>query len=379
MLVNIVHDTPREHRRLFVAGIAFVSVLAVLVGISIAIYDKKFTAKTMVTMKAERTGLQLARFGDVRMHGALVGYVDNVASDGQNAKIRLALKPEAARGIPSDVSAQILPTTLFGQNYVELFPAPGGAAVSSLRDGAEIPASRVKTNVELQRILADLYPVLRAIDPADVNATLYALSHALQGKGEDIGQTLEALSTYLSTMNSELPRLKTDMRLLADVARTYEQASPDLIETLKNVTVTSRTITKKDDDLEQALSGLTGLAKVTRITLDENKKLLRAQVRSANPLFKLLATYSPEFPCSFEGLALQIPNTENVFQHRRIHQTMELGTPQRTAYTAEDAPVYGEIGHGPWCLGLPANYEVPAPFQPLNDGTDKDNPDGGMG
>lgn len=378
MLVNIVHDTPSEHRRLFVAGLVFVTVLAVLVGISIAIYDKTFTSKTIVTMKAERTGLQLARFGDVRMHGALVGYVDNVSSDGQHAKIRLALKPEAARGIPADVSAQILPTTLFGQNYVELFPARGGAAVSSMRDGAVIPASRVKTNIELQSILADLYPVLRDINPADVNATLYALSHALQGKGEDIGETLDALSTYLSTMNSELPRLKTDMRLLADVATAYEKASPDLIETLENVTVTSRTITKKDDDLEQALSGLTGLAKITRKTLAENKKLLRAQVRSANPLFKLLATYSPEFACSFQGLALQIPNTANVFQHARVHQTMELGTPQRTAYTAEDAPVYGEVGHGPWCLGLPADYEVPAPFQPLKDGTDKDEPDGGM-
>jgi phospholipid/cholesterol/gamma-HCH transport system substrate-binding protein len=379
MLVNITHDTPREHRRLFVAGILFVSLLATLVGISIAIYDKKFTAKTMVTIKADRTGLQLARFGDVRMHGALVGYVDNVASDGQHAQIRVALKPEAARGIPSDVSAQILPTTLFGQNYIEFFPSSGGAVASSMRDGTVIPVSRVKTNVELQRILADLYPVLRAIDPADVNATLYALSHALQGKGEDIGETLDALSTYLSTMNTELPRLKTDLSLLADVAKTYEQASPDLIETLENVTVTSRTITKKDDDLEQALSGLTGLAQVTRKTLAENKRLLRAQTRSANPLFKLLATYSPEFACSFQGLALQIPNTENVFQHARVHQTMELGTPQRTAYTAEDAPVYGEVGHGPWCLGLPADYEVPAPFQPLKDGTDKDEPDGGMG
>ncbi len=379
MLVNIVHDTPREHRRLFVAGIVFVSVLAALVGVSIGIYDKTFTSKTMVTIKADRTGLQLARFGDVRMHGALVGYVDNVSSDGQGAKIMVALKPESARGIPSDVSAQILPTTLFGQNYIELFPARGGAVASSMRDGSVIPASRVKTNVELQRILADLYPVLRAINPADVSATLYALSHALQGKGEDIGETLDALSTYLGTMNRQLPRLKTDLRLLADVAKTYEEASPDLIETLENVTVTSRTITNKEDDLEQALSGLTGLAKITRVTLAENKKLLRAQTRSGKPLLSLLATYSPEFACSFQGLYSQIPNTKNVFQDDRIHQTLELGTPQRTAYTAEDAPVYGEVGHGPWCLGLPNNADLPAPFLPLKDGTDKDEPDGGMG
>ena len=379
MLVNIVHDTPREHRRLFVAGIVFVSVLATLVALSIAIYDKTFTSKTTVTVMADRAGLQLGRFGDVRFHGALVGYVDNVASDGQGAKIRIALKPEAANGIPSDVSVQILPTTLFGQNYVEFFPAKGTTAAGPLREGSVIPASRVMTNVELQRILADLYPVLRDINPADVNATLYALSHALQGKGEDIGQTLEMLSTYLGTMNSHLPQLKTDLRLLADVADTYEKATPDLIETLENVTVTSRTIKSKDDELETALSGLTGLATVTRQTLAENKKLLRAQTRSGKPLLKLLATYSPEFPCLFQGIALQIPDTKNVFRPDIIHQTLELGAPQRPGYTAEDSPVFGEGGHGPWCLGLPADYDRPADFAPLKDGTDQDEPDGGMG
>ena len=378
MLVNIVHDTPREHRRLFVAGIVFIGLLTALVALSIAIYDKTFTSKTTVTVMADRAGLQLGRFGDVRFHGALVGYVDNVTSDGQGAKIRIALKPEAARGIPSDVSAQILPTTLFGQNYIEFFPSKGATGADRLRDGSVIPASRVMTNVELQRILADLYPVLRAIDPADVNATLYALSHALQGKGEDIGQTLETLSNYLETMNSHLPRLKTDLRLLADVADTYEKAAPDLIDTLENVTVVSRTIKSKDDELEEALGGLTGVAKITRVTLAENKRLLRAQTRSGKPLLKLLATYSPEFPCLFQGIALQIPNTKNVFRPDIIHQTLELGAPQRVAYTAEDAPAFGEAGHGPWCLGLPADYDQPSGFVPLKDGTDTDEPGGGF-
>lgn len=378
MLVNIVHDTPREHRRLFVAGLVFVGLLTALVALSIAIYDKTFTSKTTVTVMADRAGLQLGRFGDVRFHGALVGYVDSVTSDGQGAKIRIALKPEAARGIPSDVSAQILPTTLFGQSYIEFFPAKGTTGADRLRDGSVIPANRVMTNVELQRILADLYPVLRAIDPADVNATLYALSHALQGKGEDIGQTLETLSNYLETMNGHLPRLKTDLRLLADVADTYEKAAPDLIDTLDNVTVVSRTIKSKDDELEETLSGLTGVAKITRVTLAENKRLLRAQTRSGKPLLKLLATYSPEFPCLFQGIALQIPNTKNVFRPDIIHQTLELGAPQRVAYTAEDAPAFGEAGHGPWCLGLPADYDQPSGFVPLKDGTDTDEPGGGF-
>ena len=42
MLVNIYHDSPREHRRLLVAGVAFLTAIALLIGLSIAIYQKTF-------------------------------------------------------------------------------------------------------------------------------------------------------------------------------------------------------------------------------------------------------------------------------------------------------------------------------------------------
>ena len=46
---------------------------------------------------------------------------------------------------------------------------------------------------------------------------------------------------------------------------------------------------------------------------------------------------------------------------------------QRRAYTQADAPQYGEVGHGPWCLGLP-NPKVPTGFLPLRNGTPLDEP-----
>ncbi len=378
MLVNVFHDSPREHRKLLLAGVAFITSIVLLIALSIAIYDKKFTNSTTVTVMADRAGLQLARFGDVRLHGALVGYVDAVESDGEKAKITLALRPEAAKAIPVDVSAKIQPTTLFGQNFVELLPAEATSA-STLKDGAVIPADRVETSVELQAILADLFPLLRSVKPEDLNATLYSLAHALDGKGAQLGDTLVDLDDYLKTMNDELPALRTDLRLLSKVARTYELAAPDLITVLRNATVTARTITRKEGDLHTALSKLTGLSKTTRKTLSENEQRLIDQTRSGRPLLSLLDTYSPELECVITGLDRQIPNSVNVFQNEIIHQTMELGAPQRTAYKlGEDDPVYGEVGHGPWCFGLPDNHEIPAPFAPLKDGSDKDDPDGGI-
>src|SRR4051794_15054440 len=120
MLMNIVHDTKREHRRLFLAGVVYLVVAALLIGLSIAIYQKVFTPVTMVTVKADRAGLQLAKFGDVRLHGVLVGQVRGISQDGEEASIRIGLDPHQAARIPDNVSVEIRPTTLFGQKYVEL-------------------------------------------------------------------------------------------------------------------------------------------------------------------------------------------------------------------------------------------------------------------
>ncbi|MDQ6641385.1 MAG: MlaD family protein, partial [Actinomycetota bacterium] len=138
MLVNVYHDSKAEHRKLLVAGVAFLTVIVLLVWLSIAIYQKAFTSSTMVTIKADRAGLQLAKFGDVRIHGVLIGQVRNITQDGRQASITVALQPSAAKNIPANVDVQILPTTLFGQKFIS-FVDPGHPASTPLQDGAVIP------------------------------------------------------------------------------------------------------------------------------------------------------------------------------------------------------------------------------------------------
>ena len=133
MLVNIAHDTRAEHRRLLYAGVAFMLVVAVLVAFSIAIYQKVFTPVTMVTIKADRAGLQLPKYGDVRVHGVLVGQVRSVSQDGSQAVIKLGLQPSAAKNIPDNVTVEIRPTTLFGQKYVS-FIDPSEPSRTALHD-----------------------------------------------------------------------------------------------------------------------------------------------------------------------------------------------------------------------------------------------------
>ena len=121
-----------------------------------------------------------------------------------------------------------------------------------------IPADRVETNVELSKILADLFPLLRAVQPAELNYTLNALATALEGRGEQLGETLDQLDAYLGAISDKLPTLKQDLISLANVADTYDLAAPDLIEVLGNLTVTSKTVIEKADDLDVFFSDLAG-------------------------------------------------------------------------------------------------------------------------
>jgi len=316
MLVNVYHDSPREHRRLLVAGVAFLTVIALLIGLSIAVYNKTFDRVTTVTIQADRAGLQLAKFGDVRVNGALVGQVRKVDQKGDQALITVALDP-------------------------------------------------------LSRILNQLFPLLRSIRPADLNATLNALSTALAGRGEQLGRTMDQLDDYLGRIDDHLPTLRTDLVKLADVARTYDVAAPDLLATLRNVTVTGQTIVDDKQQLSTFFSDLGGLADTSTRVLSQNSANLIRVGQVTEPVLRLLAVYSPELPCLIKGAARYAPRLARTFEGNQVKQYVEFGTPQYNAYDRSDQPTYGEVGHGPWCLGLP-NPPVPAPPIALKQGSDID-------
>ena len=83
------------------------------------------------------------------------------------------------------------------------------------------------------------------MQPADLNATLNALATALEGRGEQLGETMDELEAYLGEIEPHLPTLREDLVKLADVADTYDLAAPDLLAVLRNLTVTARTVVEK--------------------------------------------------------------------------------------------------------------------------------------
>ncbi|WP_278256016.1 MCE family protein [Nocardioides convexus] len=183
------------------------------------------------------------------------------------------------------------------------------------------------------------------------------------------------LGTYVGAIGEHLPTLRQDLISLAEVADAYDVAAPDLLDVLDNVTVTSKTVVEKKRDLDTFFSDLTGLANTATRVLASNEQNLIRMGQVTAPVIGLLAKYSPEFPCLIRGAANYEPILSKTFEGDVVKQYIEIGAPQYRVYDERDLPTYGEVGHGPWCAGLP-KFTVPGKKYTFDQGTDQDEKGG---
>jgi phospholipid/cholesterol/gamma-HCH transport system substrate-binding protein len=349
-------------------GLAFVALLAAAVALSVAVYRKAFTPVTWVTLRTDHTGMQLSRGADVKVRGVIVGEVRDLTADGDKATLRLALDPELSERIPANVSARLLPKTLFGEKFVELVPPGGGAPGAPIRDGAVIEQDRTETAVELERILDNALPLLQAVKPDRLAATLGALAYALEGRGERLGQDLVTLEDLLGQLNEEMPTIAADVRLLAETLAVYDGAAEDILAILRDATVTATTIVDQRAQLAGFLADTADLADTTRAFLDRHGDRIIRLGQVSRPVLELLAVYSPEYPCLLSGVVGLQPQADAVFAGGRMHITLEITKDGGKYQAGRDEPVYG-ARNGPSCRGLPGPA-VPAHETPVNDGYD---------
>jgi phospholipid/cholesterol/gamma-HCH transport system substrate-binding protein len=355
----------RQTALLRVYGVVFIVVIALLVGLTIAIYNKTFVHVVHVTLETDRVGNQLAPPADVKLRGMIVGEVRSVSSDGRKASVSIALQPRTAGLIPANVTARLLPKTLFGEKYVDLV-LPPRPAQRRLTEGDVIPQDRSTTAIELERVLDDLLPLLRTIQPGKLNATLNALATALEGRGERLGENLALVDGYFTRLNPELPAINEDITGLADVSQIYADAAPDLVRMLRNFAVTTSTIKTRSDAYAGFLAGTAGFATTTRQLLAENDDRIIELAAVGRPTLELLARYAPEYPCLLQGLTQSNDFIGKTFANGELHITLEV-TQARKGYTPGEEPAWGE-SRGPHCYGVP-NPPRPWPGNTFRDGT----------
>lgn len=329
-------------------GLVSIAVIAAIVAVAVGLFRGSFTETMPVTVLSPRAGLVMNPDAKVKMHGVQVGKVASIESrpDGQ-AVLRLAMYPSEMHLIPANVLVDLTSPTVFGAKFVELV-APAEPSAQSLHAGQVLDSQHV--TVEVNTVFKHLTSVLGTLDPAKLNETLGAISQALSGRGEKIGQAFSDLDSFLAKFDPSLPALSRDIALSVPVFHAYGDASADLVRTVDNSVKISKSIVDEQHNLDALLVSAIGLADIGSDVLGANRKGLTDVFHLLAPTTDLLGEYAPGLTCAFGGIAALGKTPPLSEPSINIVASLTWGG-ERYRYP-QNLPKVAATG-GPRCMGLP--------------------------
>jgi phospholipid/cholesterol/gamma-HCH transport system substrate-binding protein len=147
----------------------------------------------------------------VRVAGMRVGTVSSVKLQ-QDKTALVMFDADPGVQLTTGTRAAVRYLNLVGDRYLELIDEPGGTL---LPPGAQIPKERTQSALDLDLLLGGLKPVIRGLNPQDVNALSASLIQIFQGQGG----TLQSLFSNTSGFTTALADHQQTIQALIDNLR----------------------------------------------------------------------------------------------------------------------------------------------------------------
>jgi phospholipid/cholesterol/gamma-HCH transport system substrate-binding protein len=261
-----------------------------------------FLQREQLTLMSGRAGLSTDPGVKVTYNGVeigRVGAVDEVDVGGEpRAKLTLDVDPKYLRYIPQNVVADISATTVFGQKYIS-FSSPKDPTPQRITPADVIDVTSVTT--EFNTLFETVVSVSEKVDPIKLNQTLSATAEALDGLGDRFGQSLIHGNEVLDDINPQMPQIRRDNQLLADLGEVYANAAPDLFDGLENAVTTARTLNEQQANIDQALMASIGFGNTGADVFERSGPYLVRGAEDLIPTSQLLDEYSPALFCTIRN------------------------------------------------------------------------------
>ncbi len=208
----------------------------------------------------------------VRVLGVSVGHVIDVTN--VPGGVRVTFSVDDGTRLPANVDGAVVPMSLLGERYIQLFPAyTGGLALAA---GATIPLSRTAVPAEPDELLRSLQDYMGALNPQTVQQFVQNADAILQGNGAALNALIEHGATVMATLSSkrdDLAQLIVELDRLT-VALSSRQAA--LGRLIRNYDAVAGVLTKNRQALEGTIGGLNDAAtQLASLLIDHRAPLER--------------------------------------------------------------------------------------------------------
>ena len=211
----------------------------------------------------------------VKVLGVDVGRVDTVRNVDDAVEVTFKLEDPDIK-IPSDVQAAIVPVSLLGERYVQLFPAYEGGP--QLEPGTTIPLERTAVPAEGDELLTAFEDYLGELDPETVEEFVTNTASVIEGRGERLNDLIGSATEVVATLASERDALADMIVQFNTITQTLSTRQDALGRLITTYNVVGTTIEELRGSLEGTVTGLNDAAAALAGLLSENRPNLDADI-----------------------------------------------------------------------------------------------------
>lgn len=335
-----MNTEPTRLQRLVVGAVGLVATVALGLWLTLS-YFGVWTSDTKISVEVERLGDAIGPGAKVRYHGIIVGRVLRLSEHGDGYRLHLLVKEDHSTSIPSSATARILPSTVFGSEYVELLADKDAADDAHLVSGDVLAADSTEATLSLMKSFDEAERLISAVDAEDINRITGKLAPALDGKGDDIKAFLERTDSVVTDFNRDLPTVWETLTLATEALGTISDIEPDLVSAMGHARTTTDTIVDQDKTIGTVLNGSTKVVARADTLLTGVHDILLPFVQRLERLTGLAADNAPAVQQILANFARTGANGAAGVDDNAIQMIGTLGADNPPAYTAADCARYG--------------------------------------
>src|SRR5947209_1897415 len=244
----------------------------------------------------------------VQIMGIRVGSIDKIEPTGDRMKVTFHYRNKYK--VPAEASAVALNPTLVASRSIQLEPPYKGGPV--LADRAVIPIQRTQVPVEWDELRNSVTHIIDKLGPTKdqpkgpFGDVIEAFADGLAGKGQQINNTLNSLSTALNTLDEGRGDFFSVLRSLAMFVNALHQDDQQFVALNKDLAQLSDNLTNSDQAAANAIRDTDSVLSTAQKFLAENRDALTHDVDNVGDL--TTAIMQPEPRDGLETALHILPN-----------------------------------------------------------------------
>jgi phospholipid/cholesterol/gamma-HCH transport system substrate-binding protein len=241
---------------------------------------KKLTNNTVVAYFPETSALYA---GDkVVIMGIRVGAIDNIQPVGDKMKVTFHYSNKYK--VPANAQAVILNPTLVASRSIQLEPPYKGGPV--LDDNAVISEDRTQVPVEWDDLRNNITHIINSLGPTKdqpkgpFGDVIESVADGLAGKGKQINNTLDSLSTALTTLDEGRGDFFSVLHSLALFVNALHRDDQQFVALNKDLSQFTDRLTSSDQAAANAIQQTDSLLSTASAFFAENREVLTHDVNN---------------------------------------------------------------------------------------------------